>query len=97
MKRIKPLLLLPVLLLASCGRKPSGYDRVHFINMGKPYCCRLDECSSTSKGQYIKATMKNGIVGDEYFTFEGIFSQGTYVLVKEGARCPVCYSTEAEI
>ncbi len=90
--RRSSLLLLPILLLATgCGKKPSGYDRVHFLNTGVSYCCRLDECSSTSKGQYIKATMKGG--ANTTYNIEGIFSQGTYILVKEGAYCPICFHT----
>lgn len=90
MKR-SSLLLLPILLLATgCGKKPSGYDRVHLLNMGFTYCCRLDECSSTSKGQHIKCTLDYGKSFEK--TIDGIFSQGTYILIKEGAYCPICFS-----
>lgn len=87
--RKSSLLLLPILMFATgCGKKPSGYDRVHLTNLGE--CCKLVEASSTSKGQYIKCSTK---VFDKEVDIEGIFSQGTYILLKEGAYCPVCLTT----
>lgn len=90
MKRIWTILLVVVIMLSTltaCGNRSIGFGNysfkhIHFTDAVEGHCATVEKWYENEGGGIEVKTTEHGAI---------FCSEGTYILIEDGAKCPYCH------